>query len=282
MDVVRVNDVELGVEVHGSGEPLVLAHGYAASSRMWRHQVPVLAQHYRVVVYDTRGHGVSTVLPDATAYRLALLVDDLRALLDRLDIERAHLCGHSMGGATVAALAARHPERALSTLITNIHAGHQPADPEAGARAQALTEWKLAYARARGMAELARRHLDDRIAPRFVLEDEDERRAFLERYQRQPLAGYLAVGEAQPWEEAWLAGAAASLRGPVAIIAGDEDPMHAGAEVLHGLLPQSRFVSIAGAPHDSCNARPEAFTGAVLGFLQALASGEPVAGRLVV
>ncbi|RMF83139.1 MAG: hypothetical protein D6736_22035, partial [Nitrospinota bacterium] len=105
--------------------------------------------------------------------------------------------------------------------------------------------------------------------------------AYIERYAHQPLNGYFGVGEALPWREPWLKEAARSLTMPVAIIAGTEDVMHRGAELLHQHLPHSHFVSIQNAPHDSVNARPEAFNQAVLDFLEAVEQGKTVAGHRV-
>jgi pimeloyl-ACP methyl ester carboxylesterase len=66
---------------------------------------------------------------------------------------------------------------------------------------------------------------------------------------------------------------------PVAILAGTEDVLYRGAEVLHQKLPQSHFVSLQDAPHDSMNARPEAFNRGLIEYLDNLEQGKPVAGR---
>ena len=90
--------------------PLVLLlHGFAVSRHLYDAQVPALAERFRVVTYDTRGHGESPV-PDGP-YSLDDLVDDVVALLDRLGVERAHVAGLSLGGMTGMRLAAREPAR---------------------------------------------------------------------------------------------------------------------------------------------------------------------------
>jgi pimeloyl-ACP methyl ester carboxylesterase len=89
------------------------------------------------------------------------------------------------------------------------------------------------------------------------------------------------VGEALPWRDAWLTAAAQLLQMPVAILAGTEDVLYRGAEVLHQRLPQSHFVSIQEAPHDSMNARPEAFNKGLIEYLDNLEQGKPGAGRRV-
>ena len=86
---------------------------------MWDPQVPALAERYRVVTYDTRGHGESPA--PAGPYSLDDLVDDLVALLDEVGAERAHVAGLSLGGMTAMRLAAREPQRVdrLALLCTS-------------------------------------------------------------------------------------------------------------------------------------------------------------------
>lgn len=102
----------LHVEVHGpvDGVPIVLSHGWACSTRMWNPQVGELASRHRVICYDQRGHG-STPVGTAPA-TLDTLADDLAAVVRAAVApgERAVVVGHSMGGMTVNAWAARHPD----------------------------------------------------------------------------------------------------------------------------------------------------------------------------
>src|SRR4051812_15267813 len=82
---------------------------------MWDPQVPVLAERFRVVTYDTRGHGDSPA--PAGQYSIDDLADDVVALLDRLGVERAHVAGLSLGGMTALRLAARNPGRLLGLAV---------------------------------------------------------------------------------------------------------------------------------------------------------------------
>jgi len=88
---------------------VVLSNSLGATRAMWDPQVPALAERFRVVTYDTRGHGESPA--PAGPYSLDDLVDDLVALLDAVGTERAHVAGLSLGGMTALRLAARAPER---------------------------------------------------------------------------------------------------------------------------------------------------------------------------
>jgi 3-oxoadipate enol-lactonase len=105
----------MSVAVHSviegpAGAPvLVMSHSLGVTLEMWQPQVDVLARWFRVVRYDLRGHGRSPVPPGP--YEIADLGGDLLALLDRLGVARAHLCGLSLGGMASLWVAAHHPRR---------------------------------------------------------------------------------------------------------------------------------------------------------------------------
>jgi pimeloyl-ACP methyl ester carboxylesterase len=111
---IEVNGVRLYYELHGSGEPLVLVHGSWGDARNWRLVVPGLAESFRVVVYDRRGHSRSE-RPD-TQGSVDEDGDDLAALLEALDLAPAHVVTNSYGGNIALRLATRRPEvfRSLS------------------------------------------------------------------------------------------------------------------------------------------------------------------------
>ena len=96
---------------------LVLSNSLGTCADMWARQVPELSKHFRVLRYDTRGHGKSSI-PDGE-YRFEHLAGDVAELLDSLGITRAHFCGLSMGGPTGIALALAHPERVDSLILCN-------------------------------------------------------------------------------------------------------------------------------------------------------------------
>jgi 3-oxoadipate enol-lactonase len=108
---VDVNDTSLYYEMKGCGEPVVLVHGITLDARMWDRQFRFLSQHYKVIRYDTRGHGRSAGIIPFSPYWLH---EDLRGLLDALGIESAHLVGLSMGGQTVVDFAVTYAERVRS------------------------------------------------------------------------------------------------------------------------------------------------------------------------
>src|SRR3954468_19259557 len=116
MPRIRVNDIELYYEFKGqpSGPTVVLVNGLLTATASWNAHLPFLGGRYRLLVYDCRGQGQSDK-PDHV-YETRLHIEDLAALLDALEIERAHFVGLSNGGAAVLAYAADHPERVESAV----------------------------------------------------------------------------------------------------------------------------------------------------------------------
>jgi pimeloyl-ACP methyl ester carboxylesterase len=102
-------DIEVAWFEWGRGDPLVLVHGLGDDHRAWRRVLAWLAAHRRVIAYDQRGHGQTSL--GEPAGTLAQLSGDLVALLDALALERADLCGFSLGGTVVIRTAIDHPER---------------------------------------------------------------------------------------------------------------------------------------------------------------------------
>jgi pimeloyl-ACP methyl ester carboxylesterase len=108
---------------------VVLIHGVGMNRSVWSPQIDALTQSYRVVVYDMLGHGDSA-LPSATA-TLDEYAAQLKALLDAMRIERAHVVGHSMGALVALEFALRHPRRTLSVVALNAVYDRTPAQREA-------------------------------------------------------------------------------------------------------------------------------------------------------
>lgn len=122
--------VDLHAELDGPADatPLVLLNSVGTSGAMWRAQVGALAEQFRVVRIDVRGHGGSPVSPDRSV-TIADLGTDVLAALDRLGVDRAHIAGLSLGGMTAMWIGAHHPERVrrLALLCTSAHPGNTQA-----------------------------------------------------------------------------------------------------------------------------------------------------------
>ena len=122
---LTVADARLYYQEHGAGDPLVLAHGITSEGVDWADVATALADRYRVIAPDLRGHGRSTGAPETL--RLDRIADDLVALLDHLDLARAHFVGHSVGALALLTLGTRALPRARTlTLVGGAHAWDEP------------------------------------------------------------------------------------------------------------------------------------------------------------
>ena len=116
MRKVLVNGLNLHYQQRGKGSDVILVHGITSNLSRWLLTVlPRLAEHHRVTAYDLRGHGFSDVPP--SGYTSDDLAEELRGLMDGLGIERAHVVGHSFGGAIALNGAVRYPERFSSLVV---------------------------------------------------------------------------------------------------------------------------------------------------------------------
>jgi aminoacrylate hydrolase len=115
MPKANIGNAEIYYETHGAGEPLLLVSGLGGTASYWQANLPAFAASYRVVVHDHRGAGQST--HSKIRYSVDQMTDDLVRLMDHLKIERAHLVGHSTGGAIGQTLAIEHPERLKSMVL---------------------------------------------------------------------------------------------------------------------------------------------------------------------
>jgi len=121
MSKARINGIDIYYEVHGRGEPLLLIQGLGHSSEFWFLQVPEFSKLFQTIVYDSRGIGKSDK-PDEP-YSIAGDAVDAVALLDHLQIERAHVLGVSRGGYIAQELAISHPERVRRLVLIGTHHG---------------------------------------------------------------------------------------------------------------------------------------------------------------
>ncbi|MEM1079062.1 MAG: alpha/beta hydrolase [Pseudomonadota bacterium] len=120
---VETNGLRLSVHEAGTGDPLVLLHGYPQNHACWGRVAPELAKHFRVIVPDLRGYGKSDAPEDDAAhsvYAKRTMAQDIIGLLDQLGIARAHILGHDRGGRVTYRLALDHPDRVARLGIIEI------------------------------------------------------------------------------------------------------------------------------------------------------------------
>jgi 3-oxoadipate enol-lactonase len=256
---VEIDGVHLAYRVDGPGAgapAVVLLHSLGTHLGMWEPQVGPLAQRFRVVRYDCRGHGASDVATGpVTVERLGR---DVIALLDHLGIERAHLCGISLGGLTALWLAVHHPERVDRVVLANT-----------GARVGSAESWdaRIDALERGGMPAIRDAVLARWVGPEFRAAHPHAARALGDMLDGTPVAGYVAACRAL--RDADLGAEAHAVRAPTLVVAGglDESTPPALGETLHATIAGSMLVVLPGAAHLSNVERPDEFTAIVLRFL---------------
>src|SRR3989442_3611126 len=124
MPTVSIGDAEIYYEEAGQGEPLMLVPGLSGQGSFWSQQVEAFKRDFRVIVHDHRGAGRST--HSAIKYSVEQMADDTLRLMSALGIERAHLVGHSTGGAIGQVIALDQPGRLRSLVLSATWAGPDP------------------------------------------------------------------------------------------------------------------------------------------------------------
>lgn len=117
----KFGPAEIGTAIHGEGPPVLLVAGLGGRGSFWNRQIPALSQHFRVITHDHRGCGVSS--RSRMVYSAEQMAEDVIALMDALEIERAHVVGHSTGGAIGQFLALHYPQRLERLVISASWAG---------------------------------------------------------------------------------------------------------------------------------------------------------------
>ncbi len=254
--------VEVGHTVDGpAGAPVVvLSNSLGATRGMWDPQVPALAEHYRVVTYDTRGHGESPA--PAGPYTVDDLVDDVVALLDRLGVQRAHVAGLSLGGMTAMRLAARHPGRVdrLALLATS-------AKPDP----QGFLD-RAVQARSGGTAPLAPTVVGRWLTTAYAAARPDLVARLEAMVAGADDEGYASCCEAVGSFDA--RGDLARITAPTLVVSGAEDPAlpPPHQQLIADGIAGATLVSISPAAHLPNLEQPLEVTGALLAHLDAAGS----------
>jgi len=254
-----VTAVEVDATVDGPADApvVVLSNSLGATRAMWDPQVPALAERYRVVSYDTRGHGTSPA--PAGAYTLDDLVDDLLALLDRLGVERAHVAGLSLGGMTALRLAAREPHRVHRLAVLCSSAKTEP---------QGFLD-RAAAARTDGTASFAPTVVSRWLTPPYAAAHPD----LVARLEAQ-VAGADDEGYAACAEVVGHVDLRADLRrvtAPTLVVSGVEDPAlpPEHQRVIADGIAAAELLTLSPAAHLANLEQPLRVSGALLGHFDA-------------
>lgn len=109
MPTIHINNADVYYEIHGEGQPLILVHGYTVSSFGWRHMIPTLSKHFKVVIFDNRGVGQTK--DDGGELSVEQMADDVIALSNALNLKKPNVAGISMGGSIAQMVGIRHSDK---------------------------------------------------------------------------------------------------------------------------------------------------------------------------
>jgi pimeloyl-ACP methyl ester carboxylesterase len=253
----REDGVRIAYTIEGQGPPLVLFHGSALSSDMWRvlGYVDALKERFKLILLDARGHGHSDKPHEEDAYAMRLLVGDIVAVLDHLGLEQAHFLGYSFGGRVGFGLGTSAPERVASLLIGG---GSYRAVP--GFMDRIAYPGALEIMASQGMQAFLvqwERHLGaplpEGVRAAYLANDVEAMVPYFRRSDREP-----SVENALP-----------QMTMPTLIFVGKHDTerfedSHAAA----GQLPDVTFAVIPGEDHRSTVLRRDAVVPRVTAFLE--------------
>jgi len=252
MPKINRDGVSVYYEVHGSGPPLLLTHGYSSTSQMWDGQIEALSKHNKLVVWDMRGHGRSDYPSDPAAYSEALTVADMAALLDAVGADRAIVGGLSLGGYMSLAFYRAHPERVSALLIIDTGPGFKKDD--------ARETWNK---RAHDTGDRFER---EGLA---VLQSASRERSTVSHRDASGLA-HAARGMLTQ-RDAGVIELLPNIKVPSLVVVGaDDTPFLAASDYMAAKIPGAKKVVIAAAGHAANIDQPQAFIAAVLPFLDGL------------
>ena len=257
---VTANGVDLNCEIEGrEGAPwLTFSNSLATNLHMWDAQAAALADDFRILRYDKRGHGKSDV-PDGP-YDFSMLVGDVIGLWDALGIEKSHFVGLSIGGMTAMGLGLHHADRLESIVISN-------AIAEAPAPFVAAWDERIAIVEEQGMQALAAPTVERWCSDEFFNSGTpvlDDLRAMV---AATPAGGF--VGCARALQGLDFEKSLGGIRTRTLFIAGKEDGATPAATMsrLAGMVEGAQYVELSPAGHLSNIEQPEGYTAALRDFL---------------
>ena len=257
MPFIEIGDFRAHYALSGpAGAPaLVLSNSLGTNFSMWDPELPAFEKHLRVLRYDTRGHGQSSVTPGP--YRIEQLGRDVLHILDRLSLERVHFCGLSLGGMTGMWLGINAPERLQKLILCNT-----------AARIGSAETWnaRIEAVRKSGMKSVAPAVIERWFTPAFRAAAPETIAQTQRMMEASPPEGYVACCAAI--RDMDQREAISSINAPTLVIAGAQD--HAtpptDGQFLAGKIRGARYVELLAAHLSNVEAAAQ-FSSEVLRFL---------------
>ena len=249
--------------------PVIFIHAFPTNRTIWQAQVAALSGRARTITYDVRGFGQSQAPGNADAYGQDRSVADLLAVLDHLGIERALLCGLSMGGNIALNFALRHPGRVAALVISGTGSG-------TGNQAEfiALVESWAGTAEKDGMDAFAEAIMAQPIFASYAGRGAAERRHLHDLITANSVAGVAhtcrRVLAGRPPIDALVPGLR-RLACPTTVVVGANDAaVMTASRIMAETIPGARFLCVPGCGHFNNIEHPAALNGVLLGHLEGL------------
>jgi 3-oxoadipate enol-lactonase len=243
--------------------PIVLIHGFPFSHEMWDPQIDFLKDRFRVIAYDLRGHGRSGVSDGQ--YTLEFFVDDLLGLLTHLKIEKAVLCGLSMGGYIALRSIERNPERVAALILADTQA---KADSNEAKLKRSAT---IKSVKTNGVKAYAEAFVKSVLAPQTLTSNKtavEKIRQVIEKNKSLGICGALLALACRTDTTEGLPG----IKVPTLILVGEHDVLTppSASQEIHDRIPHSEYHVIPDAAHLSNLENTEEFNKYVLRFVRTL------------
>jgi 3-oxoadipate enol-lactonase len=256
---MKTNGIELHYTVEGEGPWMTLSHSLACDSSMWDPQMALLTKRFKVLRFDTRGHGQSDA--PATDYTLDEMAADVHGLLTGLGITKTHWMGLSMGGMIGQAYALKHPGMFASMVLADTTSRRPP-------NAAAMWGERMQIARTKGMEGLVEPTLARWFTDAYRPAHPDVMAKIGKVIRNTPAAGY--AGCCAAIAQIDFTDRLKEIKCPVLVLVGDQDhgtPV-AMSEQIRDNLPGAKMQVIANASHISNVEQAEVFNHAIDTFLK--------------
>ena len=276
----NTNGIKICYDIHGEGTSVVLIHGFGDRKEHWRAQIGDLSQHFRVIGMDNRGAGKSA-RPDGL-YSMEIYADDIKALLDLLKIQKTHIIGHSLGGMIVQNFVLKYPSYVDKIVLINTIARITPPGVPSDKGIQYYKERKLT-----SLNEMRKDPINNFIAGA----KKSYSRNFWKEMVQNPKKKFHGIWSVEdlvkekieygPTEKDIINQIEAlkthntyerlyEIKNDVLILAADKDKTcpKVMSEKMHNLIPNSKFIVITNAGHQSILEYPQIINNYIIKFLK--------------